>query len=308
MQQPAITVLMTVFNGIPYIRETVKSILGQTRRDFTFLILNNGSEDGTGEYLAQLEAEHGVQEGGPVLKIVHLERNIGRTPVLNMGLGLVETELTAIIDADDIAMPERLARITEFFVRHPDIDLVGSDVTYIDSTGNITGEDRFPSGHDELCQRMPLYNQFAHAACAYRTEKARAVGGYSTDFPYAQDMALWIAMLKAGCKVGSIPEILACIRTHPGQATCDIALIKVRSNDNYKLAQAMLDVSCLNKAARQTARLRSAGALIKLERYSEALKEAFRGVLEAPLLLPVNRLLWSRVLLEWKRKCHNRRR
>lgn len=302
MAHPSITVLMTAYNAMPYIRETVASILGQTHRDFTLLILNNGSLDGTGEYLRELEAESGGPGKKPLLRIVHLGKNIGRTPVLNKGLEMVETDITAILDADDIALPERIARTLNFFVSHPDIDLVGSDITYIDGMGNIIGEAHYPTGHTELCRRLPLVNQFAHSACAFRTEKAREAGGYSNDFPYAQDMALWISMFRAGCRAASIPEPLARIRTHPGQTTRDIALMKLRARDNYNLSQAMLFIPCLGKESRQAARFRSAGALIKLGRIGEALTQIWQGIYEAPWLVPFNRLLWSRLLLEYKKR------
>lgn len=293
---------MTAYNAMPYIGEAVRSVLAQTHRDFTFLVLNNGSIDGTGDYLRETEAGYGGPEKKPRLRVVHLDRNIGRTPVLNKGLEMVDTEITAVLDADDIALPQRLARVADFFSRNPDIDLVGSDITYIDRTGNIIGEDCFPAGHADLCRRLPLVNQFAHSACAYRTAKARAAGGYSADFPYAQDLALWIAMFTNGGRAGNIKEVLARIRVHPGQATRDIALMKLRAKDNYNLSQAMLGIPGLEPASRQTARLRGAGALIKLGRWKEAMKEIWRGFGEAPLLLPVNRLLWGRLLLEYQKR------
>ena len=306
MSHSSITVLMTAYNAMPYIKEAVESVLAQTHRDFTLLILNNGSLDGTGDYLREVAAGHNDSEKHPRLNIVHLDKNIGRTPVLNKGLGLVDTDITAILDADDIAMPQRLSRTVDFFIRNPDIDLVGSDITYIDGTGNIVGEDRFPGEHEELCRRLPLVNQFAHSACAFRTEKARAVGGYSENFPYAQDLALWIAIFKANGKAASMKESLARIRVHPGQATRDMALMKLRAKDNFKLSQAMLEIPELEPASRQAARLRSAGALFKLGRPQEALAEIWRGINEAPLLLPFNRLLWGRLLLEHGKRTKRR--
>lgn len=306
MPQPSITVLMTAYNAMPYISEAVASVLAQSDPDFTFLILNNGSTDGTGERLRELEAERAGQEKGPRLRITHLEKNIGRTPVLNKGLEMVESDITAILDADDIAMPERIARTKNFFIRNPDIDLVGSDITYIDGTGNIIGEDSYPSEHEELCRRLPLVNQFAHSACAFRTEKARAAGGYSTDYPYAQDLALWISMFKSGCRAASMPEVLARIRTHPGQTTRDIALMKLRAKDNFNLSQAMLDIPGMSGEAKQAARLRSAAALMKLGRPRAALAQTWQGICEAPLLLPFNRLLWSRLLLQYEKRAKRR--
>ncbi len=294
MNAPRVTVLLTVWNGMPYLIEAVESILRQTERDFVFLILNNGSEDGTAVYLSSL--------ADPRLRVEHLPENIGRTNVLNKGLALVETPYTAVLDADDVAEPQRLARQLAFLDEHPDVALVGSDVRYIDRAGAFIGEDRFPPGHAALRDALPLHNQFAHAACTYRTQAARAAGGYPAKFPYAQDFALWLFMLRDGHKVANIPEFLARIRVHPGQATRDLNLVLTRRADNYRLTELMLCVPDLAPVSRQAALFRGAGALWGLSRRWEALGVLWRGVMAAPLQLFANPILWRRVTLQVKRR------
>ena len=300
MSSSALTVLMTAYNAMPYIVEAVEGVLCQDFRDFTFLILNNGSTDGTGDYLKKLERKcmSTSPESLPRLSIIHLENNIGRTAVLNKGLELVESEFTAIMDADDYSFPARLGRQISFMQANPDVDLLGTDVRYMDSNGKALREDRFPSAHGRLRDRLPLYNQFAHSACMYRTEKARAAGGYSSSFSYAQDLALWVEMLRRGGRAASIPEVLTCIRMHPGQATRDAGQRKARITDNHRLAEAMLEIPGMSRAARQAALLRSAGALFGLGRKSEARERILQGTAEAPLLLFCNPLLWRRIYLE----------
>ena len=291
---------MTVYNGMPYLKEAVRSILGQSVRDFSFLVLNNGSTDGSAAWLAEVEEK---QSGSlPRLRVVHLPENIGRTAVLNKGLGLVETEITAILDADDVAMPQRIERQSAFFRDNPGIDLVGSNVVYLDSSGTRIGEEHFPADHESLCNQLPLYNQFAHAACAFRTDAARAAGGYPEAYPYAQDMGLWIAMMRNGGKAASIRECLAGIRVHPGQITRSLSLLMVRAEDNHRLAEAMLGIPGLCPASRQAARLRGALALWRLGRKRQAFDQLWRGVREAPLMLPLNPVLWRRLVLECKRR------
>jgi glycosyltransferase involved in cell wall biosynthesis len=290
---------MTVYNGMPYLREAVESILTQSLREFVFLVLNNGSTDGSGEYLADLEKRRAGAR--PLLRVRHLPENIGRTAVLNTGLELVETEVTAIIDADDVAMPRRLEKQAAFLRDHPEIDLVGSDVTYINSAGRRVGEDSFPADHRTLCNRLPLYNQFAHAACAFRTPAARAVGGYPSEYPYAQDMGLWIAMLRNGSMAGNVREPLAGIRIHRGQATGEKGLRVARMEDDSRLADAMFGIPGLSSASRQAACFRGALALFRLGRKKQAFRQLWRGFWEAPLLLPWNPILWERLTLERKR-------
>ena len=229
-----LTVLLTVYNGLPYIRETVESVFAQNTDDdlpgFTFFILNNGSEDGTGDFLDTLKAPAHID-----LRLEHLPRNIGRTAVLNRGLEAVTTPLTAIIDADDIALPDRLRRQAAFMAAHPNIDVLGSDVLYINPAGGEIGAMRVPQGHSALRDHLPLFNPFAHAAVCFRTEAARNAGGYPENTPYAQDLALWIAMLKNGSQIASLGEPLAKIRMHPGQATRSLIFQNRRRYAAYPL-------------------------------------------------------------------------
>ena len=292
----SVTVLMTVYNGMPYLKESLRSLFEQSTGDFCIFVINNGSTDGGGQYLDRLEKERTATL--PRLKVLHLPENMGRTAALNKGLALVETEITAVLDADDLAMPQRIAAQSAFLLAHPEVDLVGSDIVYINGAGAHISNERFPETHDDLRDNLPLHNQFAHSACAYRTESARRAGGYPIEYPYAQDMGLWIALLRLGSKVASIREVLAGIRVHPGQITKDLTLLMVRAKDNYHLSQAMLDIPGLSKAARQAARFRSAGALMRLGDKKQAMEQIWRGICEAPCLLPCNPLLWKRLAHE----------
>ncbi len=294
MNDPSVTVLLTVWNGMPYLRQAVESVLRQTEKNFTFLILNNGSEDGTKEYLDSLN--------DPRLAIEHLPGNIGRTPVLNKALGMVRTEYTAVLDADDVAEPDRLQKQLAYLAANPDVALVGSDVLYIDRTGAVVGEDKFPTTHEALRDALPLHNQFAHAACTYKTAAALEAGGYPSKFPYAQDLALWLAMMVKGHKVASIGEFLARIRVHPGQATRNLQLLMTRRADNHHLARLMLSVPGLALSSQQAALMRSAGALWGLGHRKEALSACRKAFCLSPLGLAVNPILWRRLLLAMRRR------
>lgn len=290
---PSLTVLLTVYNGMPYLQEAIDSILRQTINDFTLLVLENGSRDGSGEWLETIT--------DPRLHLVRLPATISRTDVLNKALGMVNTELVAIIDADDIAAPRRLELQRDFMQQNPGIDLVGSDIITINAQGERTGAQQFPPEHEALCNHLPLYNQFAHAACMFRTAKAKAVGGYPATSPYAQDLALWLAMIQAGSRVASLPQPLASIRVHPAQATKDPAQKKARAEDTLRLAKATLALPGLSRAARQAGLVRLAFAHFALGQKQEGRSALWQAVRLAPLRLFTNPILWERILLERQR-------
>ena len=99
---PKISVLMSVRNGLPYLKQTVPSILGQTQHDFEFVIVDNCSTDGSRELLQE------VARTTSRVKLILNERDLGHSGGLNRGLEACRGEWIARIDADDVALPNRL--------------------------------------------------------------------------------------------------------------------------------------------------------------------------------------------------------
>ena len=105
-----ISILMAVYNGMPYLPEAVRSIRAQTFEDWTFVIIDDGSSDGTADYLDGLD--------DPRIRVTHQE-NQGLGAALNRGLELCDTEFLARMDSDDIAYPTRLQEQLDFSARIP---------------------------------------------------------------------------------------------------------------------------------------------------------------------------------------------
>lgn len=300
MREHSVTVIMTVYNGMPYLRESVRSMLRQDLPDFRLHIVNNGSSDGTRAFLDEMTAARAGKS--PALTVEHLPENIGRTAALNRALAAVDTGLAAVMDADDLAAPNRISRQAALFHERPEVDLCVSGITYIDGNGSALGTDACPARHEDLLEALVVKSPFARSAMAFRAAAARDAGGFDERFPFSQDLALWIAMLARGSRAAGIPEPLACIRVHPGRRSGQIALLKVRARDAYRLAGAMLGIPGLGRAARQAAMVRRARALAALNHPRKAVEELWRAFQEAPLLLPFNPLVWRRARLERLRR------
>ena len=96
---PQISVLLPVHNGMPFLPETLESLRAQTFKDYELIALDDGSTDDTPRYLASLSE--------PRLRVVRLARG-GLVAALNFGLQMARASRIARIDADDVALPERL--------------------------------------------------------------------------------------------------------------------------------------------------------------------------------------------------------
>jgi glycosyltransferase involved in cell wall biosynthesis len=210
---PPISVLMPVYNAERYVAEAVESILAQTFADFEFIIIDDGSKDRS---LAILE-EYAARDSR--IRLVS-RPNTGIVKALNEGLALASGELVARMDADDIALPERLARQREYLEDHPECVMVGSRVLVIDPKGRpltimsdaLTHEqivDGFLAGRGQLVH---------HPAVVYRRQVVLEIGAYREIFDEAEDLDLFLRLAEVG-RIVNLEEPLLKYREHLAKAS-----------------------------------------------------------------------------------------
>ena len=202
MPMPQVSVVTSVYNGEEYLEECVDSILSQTFQNFEYIILNNGSTDGTARILQQYT--------DPRLRIIHQE-NLGISRSLNKGINLSNSDLIARLDADDFSSPQRLEKQVIFMEKHPDIVLCGS--RWLELIGEKLCKQivDFVETDQAIKKSMSLFNPFSHSAVIFRKKAFLTTGGYSERFKYTQDYDLWVRMLAFG-KTLILKEELAVVR------------------------------------------------------------------------------------------------
>jgi glycosyltransferase involved in cell wall biosynthesis len=128
-----VTVLMCVHNGEPFLKAAIDSICRQTFREFEFVIVNDGSDDGTAGILRK------VSRDDERIVVVTQPRNRGLVACLNEGLGLARGRFIARMDADDIARPDRLEVELQAFQQNPSALLVTGEIEVLDhNTDTLT--------------------------------------------------------------------------------------------------------------------------------------------------------------------------
>lgn len=208
---PKVTVLMAVYNGEHYLRETIDSILAQTFQDFEFLIVNDGSADSTQEIIQSYDDSR--------IRLVNNERNIGLTRSLNKGLELAKGEFIARQDADDVSQPERLAKQVAFLETHPEVALLGTGYQEIDAQGNLIGEGNLPCTCTQIRWDLLFYSPFIHSAVMWRKNYVlEQVGFYNESYSYAQDYDLWCRIART-LQVANLSESLVKYRVIPSSMT-----------------------------------------------------------------------------------------
>ena len=198
---------MPVYNAEPYLAEAVESILGQTFADFEFLIINDGSTDRSGTILERYAARD--------RRIRLTSRpNTGYTVALNQLLDLARGEFVARMDADDVALPQRLERQVDYLRAHRDVVCVGSAVQFIDGAGRFLRNGHPGMDHEAIQQRALAGDcPLNHPSIMMRRAAVQAVGGYHPEFEPAEDLDLWLRLGEVG-RLTNLPEVLMKYRQH----------------------------------------------------------------------------------------------
>lgn len=202
----AISVLMAVYNCDKYLREAMDSILNQTWSDFEFIIVNDGSTDNSLQVLKDYS--------DPRIKVITYEENKGVAYARNVGLGHCTSEYVALMDADDIALPDRLKLQYEYLMEHREIDGVYAKFRNLDVDGRLLEEEQ-PSiyyNYRYVKAVMIFENTVANLTAMFRRQIVEEYQlKYDETCKIASDYRFWIDYLKYG-KIVGIDKVLCYYR------------------------------------------------------------------------------------------------
>jgi glycosyltransferase involved in cell wall biosynthesis len=201
---------MSVFNGQRFLTEAIDSILNQSLQDFEFVIIDDGSTDNSGQILDS------YQNSDSRVAIYH-QQNYGLTASLNRGCALSRGEYIARMDADDVALRDRLMRQVEFMENHPRIAVLGGAVECIDGTGKSLFRYRFPLRDDEIKIALRRGDcPLAHPAVLMRRNALASLAGYREAMVHAEDYDLWLRVADR-FELANLETVLLKYRVHPNQ-------------------------------------------------------------------------------------------
>lgn len=221
-RNPPITVLTGVYNGEAFLRQTINSILAQTFTDFEYLLVDDGSTDRSVDIIRSIP--------DPRIRLVENHANRGIAETLNRGLSLARGEYIAIIDQDDLAMPERLALQKQMLDNDPHLGLVSTSLGMIDTENRFICRVLFHSCIDSTYIKwlMMFSNPLAHTTCMYRKQTALDAGGYSSQDGYPADYGLF-ARIAQIASVKKINPILSYWRKHQNTSTKNAATLHLQA-------------------------------------------------------------------------------
>jgi glycosyltransferase involved in cell wall biosynthesis len=208
MSPPALSVLMPVYNGAAYLAESIDSIIEQTFKDFEFIIVNDGSTDRSERILRNYEKRD------PRIKVMS-RANTGIVGALNDGLALCKADLIARMDADDVALPQRLATQSTYMNGNPQCVAVGSRVIGIDPCGCELFRSDHKLTHEDIDKELLNGVGWAivHPAAMMRKNAIEKIGGYRKEFQWVEDLDLFLRLAEHG-RLANLDAMLLYYRQH----------------------------------------------------------------------------------------------
>lgn len=224
MDEPTVSVLLSVYNDEAFVREAVESIRRQTFEDWELVVVDDGSTDDTPAILDE-QADEDER-----VRVLRNEANRGLTRSLNKGLEACRGRHVARQDADDRSYPTRLERQVAFLEAHDDVGLLGTGYHRVDEDGEVFQRNRHPTDHAGIRWQLLFHNAFCHTSVLLRrTHLDRLDSWYDETLPYSQDYELWTRMAKR-TRCANLPTALVAHRTHSA------AISEERTEDQQRIA------------------------------------------------------------------------
>jgi glycosyltransferase involved in cell wall biosynthesis len=184
-REPAVSVVLPVYNGAPEVGDAIESVLHQTLVDFELIVVDDGSTDATSRILGGF--------ADPRIRVITHSENRGIVASLNEGIGAAATPFIARLDCDCRCYPDRLERQLAVFHEEPDVGLVTGPRYKITPNSDL-GVAAPPSDHASVWFRLVFGNCIAHPTVMFRRSVFDDIGGYRQTWFPVEDYDLWLRM------------------------------------------------------------------------------------------------------------------
>jgi glycosyltransferase involved in cell wall biosynthesis len=207
---PPLSVVMSVWNARATVGRAIESILAQSFKEFEFLIVDDGADDGSGEALDAFACRD------KRIRILRQE-NSGLTRALIRACSEARGTWIVRQDADDWSETGRLEQCLALAEKHPECTMISSWTAYRGPAGEFLDVVRRPGNPDEATDEL-LHRQMgppAHGSVMFRRDAYEQAGGYRPEFYFGQDSDLWLRMVLRG-KIAYVQEVLYHYTLSPG--------------------------------------------------------------------------------------------
>lgn len=226
--RPRFSVIVPTYNRREWVGECLDAILTQTFSDFEIIVVDDGSTDGTAEWIREQPRFSGV--------ILVEQENRGAANARNRALEIAKGDLFAFIDSDDVLLPEHLQTAADHFAADPECGMFGCDSRIIDESGNTLFDGA--TWHELIAKhrgvgistgRRTLLDMFLFSNCfpgtTFRRDAALSTGGFEQGYFPAEDYNFSLTVVGNGYECFYLHEPLCLRREHGSQGSGTTAAV-----------------------------------------------------------------------------------
>jgi glycosyltransferase involved in cell wall biosynthesis len=210
MNKKFFSVCMSVYkNDNPlYLKEALDSLINQSLPPAEIVLVEDGPiPDSLNHIINEFEKKYNV------FNIIKIPENKGLGYALNVAITNAKYDIIARMDSDDICFNNRFEVQIEFLESHPNVDIVGGQITeFIDKPDNIVCRRKVPLTNEEIYLFMKTRCGLNHVTVMFKRSSVLKVGNYQ-DWFWNEDYYLWVRMMKANCIFANISNDLVNVRT-----------------------------------------------------------------------------------------------
>ena len=194
--------VMPAHDAERYLEEALDSVLAQTYSNLELVVVDDGSSDSTWSILERYASQDAR------VRAFRTAHNSGIVETRNRAFREASDDAAyfAVLDSDDVCMPERIARQVAFLEAHPDHALVGGNTLIIDEGSRVVGQRVYPQSAEAIRKVITRYNPIAQPTVMIRRSALDEVGVYDVRYPRCQDYDLWLRMA-ARFPIANLPEM-----------------------------------------------------------------------------------------------------
>jgi glycosyltransferase involved in cell wall biosynthesis len=207
---PTVSVVMAVYNSEMYLTDSIDSILAQTFTDWEMICIDDGSSDGS------LEVLRGYERADERVRVITRE-NTGVTRARNDAIAVARGRYIAVMDSDDVALPERLRRQVEYMESNPECVGLGAAVRVVGPDLKPLYDEPKALDHETIdCQTLAGSGAAIREPVAmFRAQAVREVSGYRDEIFAHQDSDLYLRLAEIG-RLANLPDTLLLYRLRLG--------------------------------------------------------------------------------------------
>jgi glycosyltransferase involved in cell wall biosynthesis len=199
-----ISVLLPIYNGERFLRESIQSVLNQTFTEFELLIGFNGTVDSSKDIVNSFDDVR--------IRVFDYGDDVGKAKTLNKLITESKYDWIALQDDDDIWVESKLETQIQYFEQ---VDVVGTFIKYIDERGEFIGGPNLSHDHETICKLSLMgNNQIANSSSVFKKSKAISIGGWDVSIDGIEDFDFWLRLIRSGNLFVNIPQYLVNHRLH----------------------------------------------------------------------------------------------